>query len=301
MKVARLCFKAPPDYRGSRGFALIIVLWTLVLIGFLVAHVTASGRTEIRIAGNLVANSAAQAAADGAIFDAIFNLSNPQPEQRWPVDGTAQQVAIGASRVVIRLEDEASWINPSTASPLLLEALLRATGSDPDNARRLATAISEWVGSASIPRPQEAMMAEYRAAGLDYAPPSGPVESLAELGRVLGMTPAVLSAIRPHLTLYGPPEPTAATSDPIVAAALALSSPSGPGASPVAAQASQTAPDVLTVRVTALAVGPANARVMRRAILRTGGAPPGYSVLAWGNALDDDAPTAPTRPPAFTR
>ena len=79
---------ASADCRRSGGFALIVVLWTLVLIGFIVAHLSASGRTEIRIAGNLVANSASQAAADGAIFEAIFNLSDPQPEQRWPVDGT---------------------------------------------------------------------------------------------------------------------------------------------------------------------------------------------------------------------
>ena len=39
--------------RSSAGFALLIVLWTLVLIAFLVLHLTASGRTEIRIASNL--------------------------------------------------------------------------------------------------------------------------------------------------------------------------------------------------------------------------------------------------------
>src|SRR5438309_11252947 len=99
------------ECRRNGGFALIIVLWTLVLIGFIVAHVTASGRTEIRIAGNLVANSAAQAAAEGAIFEAIFNLSDPQPEQRWPIDSTPRQVAIGNSRVLVRLEDAASWIH----------------------------------------------------------------------------------------------------------------------------------------------------------------------------------------------
>lgn len=288
--------------RRNGGFALIIVLWTLVLIGFLVAHITASGRTEIRIAGNLVANSAAQAAADGAIFEAIFNLSNPQPEQRWPVDGTAQAVGIGASRVLVRLEDEASWINPSTASPLLLEALLRATGSDADIARRLATAIAEWVGSAPTPRPPETLLAEYRAAGLDYGPPSGPVETLGELGRVLGMTPAVLSAIRPHLTLYGPPEPNPVTTDPVVAAALALSSPAGPPVGPPGVQANQTPPDALTVRVTALADGPGNARVTRRAVVRIGAATPaGYSVLAWRSALDDEASAAASPQPAVTR
>ena len=287
------------ECRRSDGFALIIVLWTLVLIGFIVAHLTASGRTEIRIADNLVANSASQAAADGAIFEAIFNLSDPRPEQRWPVDGTPRQVTVGNSRVIVRLEDEASWINPSTASPVLVEALLRVTGSDPDNARRMATAISEWVGSAAAPRPQDALVAEYRAAGLDYGPPSAPFETLSELGRVLGVTPAVLVAIRPHLTLFGPPEPNAATTDPVVAAALALMPPVGssPTGQP-AVQPGQTTPlDALTVRITALASGPGNARVTRTAVVRTGETQPqGYAVLAWGTNVNSDAPLGSPQP-----
>ena len=284
------------ECRRNGGFALIIVLWTLVLIGFIVAHLTASGRTEIRIAGNLVANSASQAAADGAIFEAIFNLSDPEPEQRWPVDGTPRQVTVGSSRVILRVEDEASWINPSTASPALLEALLRVTGSDPDTARRIATTISEWVGSAALPGQQDALVAEYRAAGLDYGPPSAPFETVGELGRVLGMTPAVLMAIRPHLTLFGPPEPNPATTDPVVAAALALSSPteSSPPGQPV--QPNQPS-EALTVRITALASGPGNARVTRTAVVRTGETlPQGYAVLAWGSSLNSDAPLGSPQP-----
>ncbi|MBV8505473.1 MAG: general secretion pathway protein GspK [Alphaproteobacteria bacterium] len=285
------------ECRRNGGFALIIVLWTLVLIGFIVAHLTASGRTEIRIAGNLVANSAAQAAADGAIFEAIFNLSDPQPEQRWPADGTPRQVVVGRRRVILRVEDEASWINPSTAPPALLEALLRVTGSDADTARRIATAISGSVGSAALPGQQEGLVAEYRAAGLDYGPPSAPFETLGELGRVLGMTPAVLAAIRPHLTLFGPPEPNPATMDPVVAAALALSLPT---AQPVV-QPNQPLQDTLTVRITALASGPGDAHVTRTAVVRTGATlPQGYAVLAWGSSLNSDAPLGPPQP-SFTR
>src|SRR5947199_9913502 len=95
-----------PADRRNGGFALIIVLWTLVLIGFIVAHLTASGRTEIRIAGNLVANSASQAAADGAIFEALFNLSVQQLERRWPVDGTGGPVTGGGGRGILRVEDD---------------------------------------------------------------------------------------------------------------------------------------------------------------------------------------------------
>jgi general secretion pathway protein K len=286
------------ECRRSGGFALIVVLWTLVLIGFIVAHLSASGRTEIRIAGNLVANSASQAAADGAIFEAIFNLSDPQPEQRWPVDGTPRQVVVGSSRVMLRVEDEASWINPSTASPVLLEALLRVTGSEPETARRVAIAISEWVGSAAVPRTQDALVAEYRAAGLDYGPPSAPFETVGELGRVLGMTPAVMMAIRPHLTLFGPPEPNPATTDPVVAAALAQPSASGSSNTGQPVQRGPAAlPDVLTVRITALAFGPGNARMTRTAVVRTGATlPHGYSVLAWSSSLNSEAPPGSPQP-----
>ena len=269
-------------WRRSGGFALLIVLWTLVLIAFIVARMTASGRTEIRIAENLRADAAAEAADDGAIYSAIFNQLDPNPDERWPLNGRPRELTIGSSRVMVQLEDEAGRINPSTASPALLEALLRTTGSDAESARRLATAIGEWVGSAAVTpgaQPQNAVPVAYRAAGLDYGPPGEPFETLDELGRVLGMTPAVLAAIRPHLTLFGPAQPNAQTADPVVAAALAATQ-QGPQA---LVPGNQPPPDMLLVRITATAFGPSNARVSKSAIVRVGtmllG---GYVVLAWG-------------------
>jgi general secretion pathway protein K len=267
--------------RRSGGFALLIVLWTLVLIAFIVAHLTASGRTEIRIAGNLVADAVAEAADDGAIFAAIFNQLEPNPDQRWPLNGQAHEVAIGNRRVMVQLEDEAGRVNPSTASPALLEALLRTTGSDAESARSLAAAIGEWVGSAAVARPHDVVLADYQAAGLDYGPPGEPLETLDELGRVVGMTPAVLAAIRPHLTLFGPPAPNPRSADPVVAAALAESAQ---GAQPPI-PANQPPPDLFVVRITATSVGPGTARVKRTAIVRVGAMlPDGYTTLAWGGS-----------------
>jgi general secretion pathway protein K len=263
--------------RQENGFALIIVLWTLVLIAFIVTHLTATGRTEIRIATNIVANAVAQAAADGAIFEAIFNQSDPEPNERSPVDGKARELVIGNNRVTVQLADEAWWINPNSASPALLEAMMRAAGSDGESARRLAIAIGEWVGSAPAPRPPNVVLVDYRAAGLDYGPPGAALETLDELGRVLGMTSATFAAIRPHLTLFGPPQPSPTTTDPFVATALASVASTEPGVS-----ANQPPPDVLTTRITAIASGPNSAQVTRSAIVRFGDALPlGYQVLAW--------------------
>jgi general secretion pathway protein K len=264
---------------GEHGFALLIVLWALVLIGFLVAHITATGRTELQIASNLKANAVLQAAADGAIYQTIFNLSDPQLERRWRLDGEVHEIRIGRSQIAVRLEDEAGRLNPSLASPALVEALLRVLNADPDQAAALAAAIAEWVGAVPA-RPPSVALADYQAAGLDYGPPAAPLESVDELARVRGMTPQMLSTLRPHLTLFGPPEPDRADADPAVAAALALAGRAGP----IAATA---ASDSMLVRIHAVAQGSSNGLVTRTAVVRIApGLPNGHVPLAWSS--DDD-------------
>jgi general secretion pathway protein K len=270
---------------SSRGFALLFVLWVLVLIGFITTQVAATGRTELRIAGNFYANAAARAAAEGAIREAVFRLSDPRAERAWQVDGGARELAIGRSRIVLRIENEAARINPNLAPPAMIEGLLRATGSDAAAARRLATAIAEWVGVAFAGRSPATIATEYQAAGLDYAPPRQPMESLDELDRVLGMTPAVLAAIRTHLTLYGPQVPELAAADPVVAAALDFSRerPGGLQANPPRGRDGA----VKTARIIATAHGPDNAEVTCAAVVRLDpAAPQGAAMLAWGASIE---------------
>ena len=119
-----------PKMSSQSGFALIIVLWYIVLLSLIITHVTASGKTELRIANNILANTVAREAADGAIFQTIFRQSAMRPEQRWVADGSLHEIVLGETRINVKLEDEACWINPNSASSALVEALLRATGSD---------------------------------------------------------------------------------------------------------------------------------------------------------------------------
>jgi general secretion pathway protein K len=286
--------------RRERGFALLIVLWILVLISFIIAHVTTAGRSELRIAGNLEANAVAQAAADGAIYQAIYNLADPRPDQRWSADGTSHVLQIGASRIVVRVEDEGGFINPNLAPAPLLEGLLRAVGVEARRAADLANAITEWVGSGKVRRTSAELLAEYRAAGLDYGPPIAPprsadqlgsitpIESLDELGRVRGMNPQLVAALRPHLTLFGLALPNSDSTDPLVAAAVQFARDSAAaGASDPLPELARANSEFVTARIHATAQGPGNAEVGRVAIVRIGAfAARGYSLLAWGTGAE---------------
>ena len=51
-------------------------------------------------------------------------------------------------------------------------------------------------------RPQGAEAPEYQAAGLSYKPANAPFETVAELQRVLGMTPVLYAAVADSLTVF---------------------------------------------------------------------------------------------------
>src|ERR1700760_1365380 len=91
------------------GFVLLVVLWWLALIVFVVTQVNSSGHIEALIATNIRGNSIAEAGADGAINQAIFQYL----AHRWPADGVTHLIR-GASAVSeVRIEDEGTKVDPN--------------------------------------------------------------------------------------------------------------------------------------------------------------------------------------------
>jgi len=206
----------------ERGYALLIVLWVMVLLSAIGIHVAATGRTEANIAFNLVRNAKAQAMADAGIYRAIYASIDPQSPQAWAADGAPHELSLPDGTDTVWIEDENGKINPNQAPPELLAALLRELGLKPDSASRLATAIGIWVTPDDGTRRPGTVEADYRAADLNYLPPGEPVETVDELSRVLGMTPEILAAMRPYLSVFANssvPDPSVAP--PLVRRAIA--------------------------------------------------------------------------------
>jgi general secretion pathway protein K len=263
----------------QRGFALLIVLWTLVLISLVVAHLTSTGRSEARIAGNLEKAAVAEAAADGVTFETIYRLLD-NAKLRWPLTDAKYHLKLDRGAAEITIVSENGKINPNSATPELLAALIHLTGVDNGTAGRLGAAIADWREPGDDPRPGGAKLAQYQAAGMDHSPPGEPFQTIDELGRVLGMTPKILAAIRPYLSLYqiGLPDPTLAA--PIVVQAMKQNglSPDDEEIRPASATA---------VTITARVSMNSGGEFVRRAIVRVGSSfQNGFVILSWDTDAD---------------
>ena len=267
---------ATVDHPGERGFALLLVLWLLVPLSLLFLMLAGAARSDASLASNLLAAAETRAAADGAINQAIFGLLRAARPDVAASPGRAA-IRVGACTVEVEVVDQSGLVNPNLASAELLRALLSRLGLGYREAVQLAAAIVEWRTpgqQSSAPPPA----LRYREAGLSYAPPGAPFESLAELGDVLGMTPDIVAAITPFLTVYSDRDPVQALAGPVVGGALRDAGINNPAPS-----------GDEVVRITAFARQPGRAQAIRQAVIRIGRSANrrDWRVLAWDSVNNE--------------
>lgn len=275
---------APQTGREEGGFALLIVLWGLVLVALMLAIVTSAGRRDLSSAIALRDAAAAEAAADAAVAETIWHL----------LDGTGDGWTLADGRHVLReagtvvevgIVDDRGKIDVNQALPTLMESLLTVLGVDRSRAHDLGVAITEWRSQAAGPDGDPQIGAAYRMLGLNWGPPGVEFQSLDELLLVRGMTRPIYQAMLPHLTLaleQGPWSPRAhpgVVQTPEVAAALQRAHVTG---NLNIDQADDRGPQVFELQVRVL--GPGTARFNRRCMVRFDGTLSGsawkYRILA---------------------
>jgi general secretion pathway protein K len=257
---------------GERGFALLIVLWTLGLLALLGTQLLATARQDTQLARNLLDAAELEAAANGAVQQAIFaNLDTSN--KHWDADSVTRMIRVGRVPVAVQLDDEAEKVNPNIASGALLQALMTALGTDRVTSAGVATSITEWRQASAVAGRADAVTARYVAARREYAPPGTPFTNLDELEAILGMTPDLLVRLRPHLTIFTDGDPDMGARDPVVVQALVLA---GQGGEPSMAGVTGL------LSITADARGHGHAHFTVRVVVRTNAQAEGrrYELLA---------------------
>ena len=125
---------------SDRGFALVIVLWSLGVLVLLGCTLTAAARSGVRVANNTRDATVAEAAANGGLRRGTFMVQ----QRAWPADGSAHALRVGEAVVEVRASDQLGRLNPNATTVGALEALLIRAGADASHAASLARAIVDW-------------------------------------------------------------------------------------------------------------------------------------------------------------
>jgi general secretion pathway protein K len=190
--------------RHQRGIALVLVLWLTVLLTVIAGSFAYGMRTEALAARNTVSLAKARALADGAVNRTIFELMRPRlTPDVWSADGSVHAWDEEGARIAVSAVDESGKIDLNAASDPLLKGLLQTAGGlDSDTADKLVDVIGDWKDADDLRRPNGAEAPDYQAAGLLYKPANAPFEAVAELQRVLGMTPELYAKLADSLTVH---------------------------------------------------------------------------------------------------
>jgi len=203
--------------RRERGFALLMVLWTLMLLALLATVYGSNARTEVLLARNLVTNAQAEALADAGIFRAAAGLTR-QPREggfrgngqvyiwRPSLQGPDVRAAAAAGpldEVRFTVRDEGGKVDLNHAPAPLLRELFVAVGVKPEAGAALADAIVDFRDEDQEKQPNGAEAREYKRAGMAWGPKNKPFDVVDELIYVLGITPEIYRKVAPLVTVWG--------------------------------------------------------------------------------------------------
>jgi general secretion pathway protein K len=186
----------------QRGFALVTVLWGVLILAVIAAAMLSSVRVSSNLAAAGLARAEAEALADAAVNRAVLGLLDPRVDHRWRVDGVTRGAVFKEWPVSVAIQDEYGKIDLNAAGRDMLRRMFVVAGRTPDEADGLADAVLDWREKGDAPRLHGAKADDYRKAGYDYVPRGGPFQTVGELKLVMGMTAALFRQIEPIVTVY---------------------------------------------------------------------------------------------------
>ncbi|MBF0632270.1 MAG: general secretion pathway protein GspK [Magnetococcales bacterium] len=190
------------NQRKKHGFALVAVLWGIVVLSLIMMAFSVDTRIEVKMARNTIEHTQMRAVADGGIEIAIYFLLNSNPKKRWLPNGAFHEVKIDNINLRINVQDEGGKIDLNMASKALLQKFFSSLHADLEIDPSLADAIMDWRENNDQKQLNNAEDPGYRERGSAYGAKHAPFESVKELRLVQGMTDEIYDVINPVVTVY---------------------------------------------------------------------------------------------------
>lgn len=207
---------------GESGFALIMVLWVVIILMVVALSFSFLAKTETRAAlyfrDSLAENLLAQAGLERAILEIYYRQANlnktivPEGGETLRVDGTGIEGNIGDDRYVVRIFNEAGRINLNAMNDqnkIILDNLLINLGAAKETADTIVDSALDWMDKDILHRLNGAEDDYYQSLPNPYKAKNGPFDTVEELLLVKGMTPDILFGTKEQkgliqfVTVYG--------------------------------------------------------------------------------------------------
>jgi general secretion pathway protein K len=210
--------------RSQDGFALIVALWALALVGVVAGGYLAESRRIVEVSANrtvlLHARQAALAGLERAhnVLERLHVLTLPgSPE--LDVDSRARLAAmwngldvafnelshecLGEACYELRVRDLGAALNVNTAGEEPLRRFLLALGIEARDADIAAQSIADWIDGDDLHRARGAEAEYYASLPFARPPRNGPIRELEELVQVRGVGRELFERAAPYLTVEG--------------------------------------------------------------------------------------------------
>jgi len=204
------------------GFALIMVLWVIIILMVIVMSFSVLAKTESRATlffrDSLAEGFLAQAGLERAILEIYYRQENlnktivPDSGETLRVDGTAIEGDVGDGRYVVRIFNEAGRINLNAmndGNKIILDNLLVNLGVPKETADTIVDSALDWMDKDVLHRLNGAEDDYYQSLPNPYRAKNGPFDTVEELLLVKGVTPDILFGTKEHkgfihfVTVYG--------------------------------------------------------------------------------------------------
>ncbi|MFZ5619164.1 MAG: general secretion pathway protein GspK [Pseudomonadota bacterium] len=186
--------------QAQRGAALILVLWTALLLSVLLAGAIAASRIEARIAAADEARFRADLALDAGLDLAAWNIAAAEAD--LPDGPIVAGMALNGYSVTVERSIEGEKLDVNRADEAVIRRFFEVVGLKTADADRLAAEIADWRDQDDLPRPNGAEASDY-AQRTNKRIGDRPFNSIEDLKSVLHMTPALFDCIAPALTIFG--------------------------------------------------------------------------------------------------
>jgi general secretion pathway protein K len=187
---------------NQRGLALLMVLWTLMLLSILAVAFAQQTRLERQRVENVIGDAKASANLQAGLSVGVAALLDPARTPGWIHDGTPRVLTVDGKRLSVAIQDANGCLDLNKADTAQLQAVLRAIGLETDSARSIAAAVVDWRDPDSFITPNGAEMSAYMESGAAVGPGNRPFLSVAELSGVLGMTAEIADRLSSLVTIF---------------------------------------------------------------------------------------------------